>query len=397
MKIIEQTARASYGRLLATLVKATSGDIALAEDCLSAAFTKALEVWPQSKAPENPEGWLITTAKNMLIDGIRHNKVKNELQNDLVTHLLELQENPSPVDSRLELLFVCSHPAIDPTIRTPLMLQVVMGLTVEEIAPLFLVSPSSLEKKLTRAKQKIKLAQIPYSKPEPSELTARIHDVLEAIYGIYGKSWDLLNDQLEDEAIFLARLTVELLPQEPEPKGLLSLLLFCKSRQQARRIEGHYVPLFEQDTKLWDHNLIAEAEKRLTEAFLLQAPGRFQYEAAIQSAQLAKILNGRETDEDLIKLYQGLITLNPSIGAKIALGSVFLRTQKIDELKSLLAELDMERAKSYQPYWVLKAELSAHLKDERTSKSEFETAIGLTDDLSLKSFLLKRLSQITPR
>ena len=397
MKIIEQTARASYGKLLAILVKITDGDIALAEDCLSAAFAKALETWAESKVPENPEAWLVTTAKNQLLDGLRHKQVKATNEADLIDHLIESQTTSTTFDYRLELLFVCSHPAIDSNIRTALMLQTVMGFKVSEIAPLFLLSPLTLEKRLTRAKQKIKLAQIPFAKPDISEMPGRISEVLEVIYGVFGRSWDLLNEPLEEEALFLARLVTELLPNEPEPKGLLSLLLFCRSRQRARRLDSVYVPLDEQDTRLWDNELIAEAENLLKQAFLINKHGRFQYEAALQSAQLAKILNNADTDRDVIALYEKLQALTNAVGVSVSFAAALLRMSRIEQAHSILADLEKTESvaiRSYQPYWVLMAEMSLKLKENDSAKKYLQTALGLTEDLTVKSFLLNKMKNI---
>lgn len=391
LEIIEQTARASYGKLLAILTKATSGDIALAEDCLSSAFAKALETWPDTSVPQNPEAWLVKTAKNLMIDSKRHNKVQSKNIEDLLTYLTDNQQASTSVDYRLELLFVCAHPAIDSSVRTPLMLQAVMGFTVDQIAPLFLVSPGSLEKKLTRAKQKIKLASIPFSKPETSEMTERLQDVLEAIYGVFGKSWDLLNENLEEEAVFLARIVSQLLPEEPEPKGLLSLLLYCQSRKSARRYNQVYIPLFEQNTNFWDHQLIQEAESILSEASKISTPGRFQYEAAIQSAQLAQILNKTNTNEEITLLYQALLSLTDTIGAKISFAAFLLRVERINEAVQMLSDLEFEAVKSYQPYWVLKGEVSLAQNNDQEARLHLQTAIGLTDDPSVRSFLLKKM------
>lgn len=397
MQAVEQTARASYGKLLAILVKATDGDIPLAEDCLAEAFQKALEVWPQTAVPQNPEAWLITTAKNLMIDGLRHQKVQKKNQMDLIDSLLENQESQkSPnfeatSDYRLELLFGCSHPAIDHNVRIALMLQVVMGFKVEDIAGLFLLSAAALEKRLTRAKQKIKLAKIPFSRPDVHEMPERLSDVLEVIYGVFGQSWDSFNEQLEDEAIFLARIVVQLLPLEAEPKGLLSLLLFCKSRKSARRVKEVHVPFFEQDTSRWDLQLVHGAEALLKEAFLRQKLGRFQLEAALQSALVAQKLNQIDTNADVIKLYQALLERVETVGLKVSYAAALIRMKKTEEARKLLAEMPIEEVKKYQPYWVVNAELSLIDNEKLAAKKNFEIAIGLTQDPAIKLFLQSKI------
>lgn len=394
MKVIEQTARASYGKLLAILVKATSGDIALAEDCLSSAFAKALEVWPQTSAPENPEGWIVKTAKNLMLDKKRHQKVQDENVQTLLSLLAEQVEASN--DNRLELLFACAHPAIDPTVRTPLMLQTVLGFNVDQIASVFLTSPSAIEKRLIRAKQKIKIAKIPFEIPDVGEMPGRLTDVLEGVYALFGKSWDEFNFDLEDEAIFLAEIVVKLLPAEAEPKGLLSLLLFCKSRQEARRREDTYIPLFQQDVKLWNQDLIGRAEKLLKEAFLLKSPGRFQFESAIQSAQIAKIQNGLDTDMHIVKLYEALIATTGTIGAVISYAAALLNMDRTAESFQIAQEIDGERVKVYQPYWALMGEIHSKQGDFNSAKHCLERAIGLTEDKAVKNYLRGRIKRLNP-
>lgn len=395
MNEVEQTARASYGKLLAILIKYTSGDISVAEDCLSSAFLKALEVWPETSVPQNPEAWLVATAKNLVLDRHRHLKVQDKKQVDLIDQLEQNLSQTRNQDYRLELLFVCSHPAIDENIRTPLMLQTVMGFTVAEISRLFLLSPATLEKRLTRAKQKIKLARIPFETPDSSELPNRIFDVLETIYGVYSKSWDELNQDLEEEAVFLAELTSQSLPEQAEAMGLLSLLYFYKSRKSERRKAGIYVPLLDQNPKMWDHDSIQKAEDLLARAFQKKEIGRFQLEAAIQSAQVANILNGVDSSESLISLYRALINLTDSVGAKVSFAAALMRLNKINESQKLVLELEeLGGVQEYQPFWVLKAELSLVKNDLKSAKDQFQVAIGLSTDIAIKNFLTDKINKI---
>lgn len=299
-------------------------------------------------------------------------------------------------DNRLELLFACAHPAIDPTVRTPLMLQTVLGFNVDQIASVFLTSPSAIEKRLTRAKQKIKIAKIPFEIPDVEEMPSRLTDVLEGVYALFGKSWDEFNFDLEDEAIFLAEIVVKLLPAEAEPKGLLSLLLFCKSRQEARRHEDTYIPLFQQDVKLWNQDLIGRAEKLLKEAFLLKSPGRFQFESAIQSAQIAKIHNGLDTDMHIVKLYEALIATTGTIGAVISYAAALLNMDRTAESFQIAQEIDGERVKVYQPYWALMGEIHSKQGDFNSAKHCLERAIGLTEDKAVKNYLRGRIKRLNP-
>lgn len=393
MEIIEQTARTSYGKLLAILTKASNGDVALAEDVLSQAFIKALEVWPVSGAPSNPDGWLVKTARNAIIDRFRHLKVQDQ-SIDFLLDRLEQDTSDYP-DQRMALLFVCAHPAISEEIRTPLMLQIVVGLSIEQIASAFLLSPAALEKRLVRAKKKIKEAGIPFEIPEKSELSARLEDVLDAVYAAYGTSWNEMTETLEGEALFLTRLIVETLPLEAEPKGLLALMQFSSSRKIARRLEGRYVPLDEQDVQLWDKNLLNEADALLRSAFELKNPGRYQWEAAIQSGHVARRLLGIDNRRDLLALYRVLLTAAPSVGAWLSYAGAFLSFGEDLEAQKILDALESEGIECHQPYWVLKATLAAKLGQQSEAIKFYEQAIGLTEDAAVVVFLRAKLDHLS--
>src|SRR5438132_9829839 len=227
-------------------------------------------------------------------------------------------------DERLKLLFVCAHPAIDASVHTPLMLQVVLGLDAAAIARAFLTSPATLGQRLVRAKAKIRDAGSAFEVPGGSELPQRLGAVLEAIYAVYGSGWDDVAGAdprrrgLTDEAMWLARVLLALLPAEPEARGLLALMLYCEARRQARRAgDGGYVPLSEQDTRLWSMPLIEEAERLLTMAARQQHAGRFQLEAAIQSAHVERARCGRVDWHAITLLYEGLVRVAPTLGARV--------------------------------------------------------------------------------
>jgi len=254
----EAAARVSYGRLLAYL-SARSRDVAAAEDALGDALRAALETWPLDGVPEKPDAWLITAARRRLIDNIRREQLRSSAKETL--RLITDEIAPDTVvfpDERLKLLFVCAHPAIDPAARTPLMLQTVLGLDAARIASAFLVAPAAMSQRLVRAKAKIRDADITFEVPEIGELAGRLEAVLEAIYAVYGAGWEYIagvdprRGELVEEAFWLARLVVELLPHEPEAMGLLALLLYCEARRAARRSkDGSFVPLSEQDAGRW--------------------------------------------------------------------------------------------------------------------------------------------------
>ena len=257
---VAQIARASYGRLVAWLA-ARSGDIATAEDALADALSFALETWPRDGVPTKPEAWLMTAAKRRMIDHARRHRVRREAATTLMMLADERDQAPPAFpDDRLKLLFVCAHPAIDPTLHTKLMLQTVLGLDAATIAAAFLETPATLRQSLWRAKVKIRTAGIGFAVPDATELPDRLAAVLDAIYAAYGTGWDDwvgARAGLSAEAIWLARLLTEHLPDQAETHGLLALLLFIEARKPARRDPaGRFVPLSDQDTGLWSADML---------------------------------------------------------------------------------------------------------------------------------------------
>ena len=358
---------------------------------MSDAFVKALSTWKETGVPSNPEGWIVTAARNSILDCFRHVKVQSR---SVETILNKIENSPSELpDQRLSLMFACTHPALAPEIRTPLMLQTVLGMSIEQISSAFLISPSALEKRLVRAKKKIKEAGIPFEVPEKRELPERLDDVLETIYAAYGTSWNEFHDLLEDEAIFLGRLVVELLPEAPEAKGLLSLMLFCSSRKNSRRVEGMFIPLDQQNPQDWNQSFISEAETILKAASEKRSIGAFQLEAAIQSAHVARLSGGVNSQSEILSLYRALITLYPSSAAWISYASAFLSFGLPAEAEKILKSLNHESLSNYQPYWVLKGEVHLALGEEERGKHALQTALGLSPDPAVAKFLRKRLSR----
>ena len=319
-RTIERVARESYGRLVAYLSSHTR-DVAGAEDALSNALLAALTTWPRDGVPQNPEAWLLTTARHSLIDLVRHRRVAEASEPTL---LLLREESKEAImsakfpDERLKLLFVCAHPAIDPAMHTPLMLQTVLGLDAIRIAHAFLVSPTTMGQRLVRAKTKIRDSGIRFAIPQEDELPQRLDAVLEAIYAAFGIGWDDMAgvDQrgrdLAEEAIWLARVLLQLMPREAEVRGLLALMLHCEARRAARRgPDGRYIPLSEQDTQQWSLPLIDEAERHLAAASNRIRPGRFQLEAAIQSVHAERVRSGRIEWAAIVLFYEQLIQIFP--------------------------------------------------------------------------------------
>jgi predicted RNA polymerase sigma factor len=397
-------ARRSYGKLVA-LLAARTRNVAVAEDALSEAFAAALATWPSRGCPSNPEAWLLTAARRKLIDRARRQRVGEDVASQwrlLREDLEEASAAPEIPDRRLALMFACTHPAIEVGIRAPLILQVVLGLDAKTIASAFLTSPASMAKRLVRAKEKIRRAGIPFQVPEREELPVRLEAVLDAIYGAFAEGWtdpggaDLARRDLAHEALFLARLVAELLPNEPEALGLLSLALHVQARSRARRsAEGDYVPLAEQDAEVWDMSMISEAEALLRSAGAFGSIGRYQLESAVQSAHVERRLTGRPNWADIVQLYDALQSVcgSPVVAINRALALAELRGAGAGLAVMPDAKSDA-RLREYQPYWAARAELLARIGELENAHRAYEIAIGLERDPAVRRFLARRLATL---
>jgi len=398
-RTVERVARESYGRLVAYLSVHTQ-DLAGAEDALSEALLKALTVWPRDGVPQNPEAWLLTTARNSIIDFFRHQRVMADSEPNLLLLSQNLAEDPLEThypDERLKLLFVCAHPAIDLAMHTPLMLQAVLGLDAVRISSAFLVSPKTMGQRLVRAKTKIRKGGIRFEVPERSQLPERLDAVLEAIYAAFGIGWDDMAgaDQhgrgLAEEAIWIARVLLEQMPGEAEVQGLLALMLHCQARRAARRDrDGRYVPLSEQDPERWSLPLIEEAERHIAEAAKCGSPGRFQLEAAIQSVHAERV-RGRPVEwRAIVQFYAQLIHMSPSIGRQVGYAAALAEAIGAEQGLRALAALDRDAVSAYQPYWAVRAHLLQRQGRTAEASEAYDRAIGLAEDPAVREFLLKR-------
>jgi predicted RNA polymerase sigma factor len=398
-RTIERVARESYGRLVAYLSSHTR-DVASAEDALSNALLSALTSWPRGGVPQNPEAWLLTTARHSLIDLIRHQQVALASEPTLLLLREESREMPLSVefpDERLKLLFVCAHPAIDAAMHTPLMLQTVLGLDAARIAHAFLVSPTTMGQRLVRAKTKIRDAGIEFEVPQERELPERLDAVLEAIYGAFGIGWDDMAgvDQrgrdLAEESIWLARVLVDLMPNEAEVQGLLALMLHCAARRGARRApDGRYVPLSQQEPERWSHPLLQEAERHLAEAARHGRVGRFQLEAAIQSVHAGRARSGRTEWPAIVLFYEQLIRISPTLGTRTGYAAAVGEASGAEAGLAVLDGIDRDDVSGYQPYWAVRAHLLQRLGKAAEAAEAFDRAVGLAEDPAVREFLLER-------
>jgi len=426
----EAVAVRSRGKLVAYLAS-RFGDVAAAEDALSEAFAAALTAWPEKGCPDNPEAWLLTAARRKLIDHLRRNRESSsdDEPEQLADAMIAAADDGFP-DRRLALLFACAHPAIDPAIRAPLMLQVVLGLEATQIASAFLVSPAAMAQRLVRAKAKIREAGIPFRIPEPEELRDRLESVLDSIYAGFAEGWadatgtDPARRELAGEAIFLGRLLTQLLPDEPEAWGLLALMLYAEARRPARRTAGgEFVPLRSQDKTLWDWAMIEEAEAALDSASrpsnhssnhytshstnqsanraLSRAKsramriGRYQLEAAIQSAHVEGARTGSVSWAAVVTLYDALAQLTSS---PVAFINRALAVAELEGPQAGLAALETagvdQRVESYQPYWAARANLLGRTGSTDAARHAYQIAIGLESDPAVREYLLRRCDDL---
>lgn len=399
----ERAAREGYGRLVALLASRTR-DLAGAEDALGDAFAAALRAWPADGVPANPDAWLLTVARRRQLDAGRRGQVREAglehlavLDEEVAAMAGEREEIP---DRRLALMFACAHPAIERGVRTPLILQAVLGLTAEEIAAAFLLPPKTMGQRLSRAKLRLRDAGIPFRVPAREALPERLAAVLDAIYAAYGAGWDEGADGgggagLAEEAIWLGEVLVSLLADEPEPMGMLALMLYTSARQAARRDEaGAYVPLERQETSRWDMGRIARAEALLRRASAAGPSGRYQLEAAIQSAHVVRRLTGRPNWPAVVALYDHLVALT---GSPVAALNRAVARAEVDGPRAALADLAPlgadERMRSYQPWWAARGHLLARAGEGGAAVEALTVALGLSTDEAVRAWLRGRIER----
>ena len=391
-------ARDSYGRLLALLAASTS-DLAAAEDALADAFERALRTWPSQGVPGSPDAWLLTVARNRLRDQWKSARVQRAVPLDAgwdaLAHIDDIDVDSIP-DRRLELMLVCAHPAIERAVRTPLMLNTVLGFTADQVGRAFSVPPSTMATRLVRAKKRIKAAGIAFRIPDRTDLPARMASVLEAVYGAYVIDWATGPQarRLPSEALHLAEVLATLVPGDPEARGLAALIELSAARAPARAdAGGRFVPLAEQDPSLWNPHLINRAHEHLRAAHARGQLGRFQLEAAVQAVHCARGRDGTTDWPTLLTLHRILQSVAPSLGSGVALAAV---TAEVDGPAAGLATLDAllteagEHARRFQPAKAARAHLLDRLGRKQEAVAAYESAISLTHDTAERQYLEHR-------
>ena len=388
--------RQESGRAIASLV-ARFGDIDGAEEAVQEAFAEALARWPIDGMPPSPAGWIITTARNRAIDRFRREASRDARHHDAVMLADQIQpeERAQPVsDDRLRLIFTCCHPALSSEAQVALTLRLIGGLQTEEIARGFLVEPRTMAQRLTRAKRKIKANAIPYRIPEPQELPHRLPPVLAVIYLVFNEGYlsasgqSVIRTELSDEAIRLARVLAELMPEEPEVLGLLALLLLTDGRRQARIApNGDIVRLEHQDRSLWDDTQIAEGLDLVRRCVRRNQPGPYQLQASIAALHASAPTFEATSWHKILDLYDQLLAHVPT--PVVALNRA-IALAEVDGAEVALAMLDSLTIESYPLFHATRGDLLERLERPVEAAQAFLRAAELTDNDAERRSLLAR-------
>jgi RNA polymerase sigma-70 factor (ECF subfamily) len=395
---VERVFREEYGRLIASLTR-RFGDLDIAEEAAGEALVAALEKWPESGVPPNPGGWLTTTAGNRAIDRIRREKNRNaKHQAALMAYDDTPAEPTGPVeDDRLRLVFTCCHPSLAPEAQIALTLRLLGGLTVAEIAQAFLIPETTMAQRITRAKQKIAAANVPYRVPAAADLPERLGGVLTVLFLVFNEGYLASGDgapirgELTGEAVRLARILRQLLPGEPEVAGLLALLLLTEARRQARVRNGQLVPLDEQDRGGWDHALIAEGHDLVRKCLADNRPGRYQILAAINAVH-TDAPTAADTDwSQVVALYDQLAQIDSS--PIVALNRA-VAVAELDGPDVALALVDRLPLTGYHAWHATRADLLRRLGRSVEAKGAYDAALAATRNSAERAYLTRKRGEL---
>jgi RNA polymerase sigma-70 factor (ECF subfamily) len=397
---IARVFREASGKAVATLVR-YFGDIGVAEEAVQDAFVVAIEQWPVRGLPPSPAGWIITTARNRGIDKVRRESTRDDRQAE-ATRMQPTDEPPpdtGPIaDDQLRLIFTCCHPALNQPAQIALTLRLIAGLQTPEIAKAFLVPEATLAQRIVRAKHKISAAKVPYRVPSDAELPDRLRPVLAVLYLVFNEGYvassgdDLVRADLCAEAIRLARLLAELMPDEPEVHGLLALLLLTEARRPARvDADGRLVRLADQDRRRWDQGLIAEGHAIVRALLRRNLPGPYQIQAAIAAVHADAAVAEATAWDQVVALYDQLLVLThtPIVGLNRAIA-----VAERDGPAAALALLDALDLDGYHLLHATRGELLGRLGRTDEAATAYERALALTDNAAERTFLLARLAEL---
>ncbi len=396
---LDRVFREEHGRVVAILAR-HFGDIDVAEEAAQEAYVIALQRWPASGLPPNPGGWLVTTARNRAIDRIRRESTRDSRHAQAAMLSADAPDDravSSVVDDRLRLMFTCCHPALAPSSQVALTLRLLGGLTVAEIASAYLVDEAAMAKRLTRSKQKIKAARIPYRVPPDRELPDRVRGVLATLFLVFNEGYlasagsDPIRTDLCAEAIRLARLLVGLMPDEPEALGLLALMLLTDARRPARVVDGELVLLADQDRSRWDQGLVAEGHDLVRACLRRGRPGRYQILAAVNAVH-TDAATADDTDwRQVLALYDQLYAVDRT--PVVALNRA-VALAEVDGPAAALALLDTLDLDGYHAFHATRADLLRRTGDLEAALTAYERAAALAANPAEQAFLRARVEDL---